>query len=245
MAIFLYTDFGTGDIYVGQVKAALHHHAPGIPVIDLLHEASAFNPRANAHLLAALTRHLPHRAVVMAVVDPGVGSARRPIAVRAANRWFVGPDNGLLSVLAARARQVEIYTILWRPAALSSSFHGRDLFAPFAGMLAQEALPADAMAVQSELDVRLGGDDLAEIVYIDHFGNAMTGVRAENVAHRRALMVDSRKIRYAQVYSEVDPGELFWYENSIGLVEIASNAASAADALQLRVGQPVLLAQTD
>src|SRR5215510_10038563 len=101
--IFLFTDFGSADIYVGQVKAVLAERAPRVPVIDLLHDAPPFNIRAGAHLLAALSTRIPRGSVTMAVVDPGVGGRREAVAVLADGRWFVGPDNGLLSVLAARA----------------------------------------------------------------------------------------------------------------------------------------------
>jgi len=241
MAIFLYTDFGSADVYVGQMKAALHARAPGVVVIDLLHDAPPFNVEASAHLLAALVPRLPEDAVVVAVVDPGVGGARRPIALRADGRWFVGPDNGLVSVVAARATTAECRTIRWRPEALSASFHGRDLFAPFAAMLAAGSPGPDAMAPQPRLDVAFGAADLAQVIYIDHFGNAMTGLRAQGVARERCLAIGSRELEYARVYSEVGPGELFWYENSIGLIEVAAHAASAAAALGLRVGDPVVL----
>lgn len=242
MAIFLYTDFGSGDLYVGQVKAVLHDSAPDIAVIDLLHDAPAFNVKANAHLLAALIQHIPADAVLVAVVDPGVGSPRRPVAVQADRRWCVGPDNGLLSVIAARAQAAHVYAIRWRPPALSQSFHGRDLFAPFAAMLAKGPLPSDAVEARpTGLEISLGGKDVPEIIYVDHFGNAMTGLRASSVGRERRLAVGGRRLAYARVYSDVKAGELFWYENSLGLVEVAVNGDSAAKALGARIGQTVIV----
>src|SRR5262245_2201721 len=123
--IFLFTDFGGADLYVGQVRAVLQQHAPKEAVIDLRHNAPVFNARAAAHLLAALAARLPKDSVTMAVVDPGVGGERQPLAVAADGRWFVGPDNGLLSVVAARAKKCEVSAIGWRPESLSASFHGR------------------------------------------------------------------------------------------------------------------------
>ncbi|MBI4208043.1 MAG: SAM-dependent chlorinase/fluorinase [Betaproteobacteria bacterium] len=240
MAIFLFTDFGSADLYVGQVKSVLHAYAPSVAVIDLLHEAPAFNVKAGAHLLAALVDRVPAESVVVAVVDPGVGGARMPVVMRADGRWYVGPDNGLLSVIAARAQAVQIYPITWRPTAtLSASFHGRDLFAPFAGMLASGALTAAQMEAQAELDVRFGGDDLPEVIYIDHFGNAMTGLRAGGVNRTQRVVVGDSRLGYARVFSDVEPGAAFWYENSIGLIEIAANAASAAAKFGLKAGQAV------
>ena len=99
MSIFLFTDFGAADIYVGQLKSVLDRHAPGIAVIDLLHEAPAFNVRASAHLLAALATRIPAGSVTLAVVDPGVGGERRPILIEAGGQYFAGPDNGLFSLI--------------------------------------------------------------------------------------------------------------------------------------------------
>src|SRR5258706_4841719 len=101
--ILLFTDFGAADLYVGQVKAMLAAQAPRETVIGLLHDAPPFNVKAGAHLLAALAGRIEQGTVTMAVVDPGVGGPREPVAVLADGRWFVGPDNGLISVIAARA----------------------------------------------------------------------------------------------------------------------------------------------
>jgi len=239
MSIYLFTDFGSGDLYVGQVKAVLHQYAPRAHVVDLLHEAPAFNVKAGAHLLAALAGRIPASSVTLAVVDPGVGSAREPVIVLADGKWFVGPDNGLLSVVLARAQAARVFPITWRPETSSASFQGRDLFAPFAGMLASGALNAGQLEQRSGLDVSLGGNDLAEVIYVDHYGNAFTGLRAGGVARDARLVTGDRRISYARVFSEVAEGAVFWYENSLGLVEIAANSANAAAKLGLRVGQPL------
>ena len=233
--IFLFTDFGAGGLYVGQVKAVLAERAPKAPVIDLLHDTPAFNVGAGAHLLAALTARLPRGSVTLAVVDPGVGGPREPVAVLADGRWFVGPDNGLVSVVAARAKQAQPYSIGWRPQALSASFHGRDLFAPVAAMLARGGR-GTAKLKKATLAVSLGAGDLAEIIYVDRFGSLVTGLRAGAVARGRALAVGGRSIPHARVFSAAAPGEVFWYENSLGLVEIAANCASAREQLGLEVG---------
>jgi hypothetical protein len=238
MAIFLFTDFGSADIYVGQVKAALLEYAPRQSVVDLLHEAPSFNVGAAAHLLAALLARLPSGAVVLAVVDPGVGSAREAVAVRAERRWLIGPDNGLLSVAAARAARHETYTIAWRPKKLSSSFHGRDLFAPVAGLLARGERRT-AKLRKTRLAVTFGANDLGEVIYVDHFGNVVTGVRASEFSRDRVLLANGLRIPYARVYSEVPQGQLFWHENSLGLVELAANSASAQRILGISPGCPV------
>jgi len=236
--IFLFSDFGAADIYVGQLKAVLQSQAPKEAVIDLLHDAPAFNVRAGAHLLAALAVRLPRGSVTVAVVDPGVGGPREPVAVLADGRWYVGPDNGLISVAAARAKGGAAWSIGWRPADLSASFHGRDLFAPVAALLTKGNRKA-AKLRKAALAVRFGADDLPEIIYVDHFGNLVTGLRAGAVAQGRTLVVGGRAISRARVYSEVKPGAVFWHGNSLGLVEIAVHAGNAAAALGARIGQAV------
>ncbi|HXF67777.1 MAG TPA: SAM-dependent chlorinase/fluorinase [Burkholderiales bacterium] len=237
--IFLFTDFGAAGPYVGQVKAVLAARAPGVVVIDLLHDAPAFNVKASAHLLAALAARLPRGSVTLAVVDPGVGGPRAALAVAADGRWFVGPDNGLLSVAAARAKKRDVFTIGWRPEQLSESFHGRDLFAPVAAMLARGDRRAPKLK-KGALAVDFGADDLGEVIYVDRFGNLVTGLRARSVPRDRELVVNGRSVRYARVFSEAKPGEVFWYENSLGLVELAANCASAERALGFSPGNRVL-----
>lgn len=239
--IFLFTDFGAAGIYVGQVKAVLHSHAPKEAVIDLLHDAPAFNVKAGAHLLAALAERIPRGSVTLAVVDPGVGGTRAPVAVLADGRWFIGPDNGLISVAAARAKKCEAYSIGWRPKELSASFHGRDLFAPVAAMLAR-AGRAKAKLGKAALAVNFGPRDIAEVIYVDHYGNAMTGMRASGMPRTARLAVGDRRIVRARVFSDAPPGEAFWYENSVGLAEIAENSGSAAARLGLRIGDAVGIA---
>jgi S-adenosylmethionine hydrolase len=236
--IFLYTDFGAADIYIGQVKAALLRTAPASAVIDLFNDAPAFDVAASAHLLAALSVQLPEDAVTVAIVDPGVGSSRDPVACEIDARWYVGPDNGLLSVLSGRSSARRVYSLSSLPEPASASFHGRDLFAPAAAALATRALDPKTLHAKTRLDVLLDCGDLERIVHVDRYGNALTGVRAAN-AHGARLQVKGRLLGQARVFSDVPAREQFWYENSLGLAEIAANQASAAAALGLKVGDPV------
>jgi S-adenosylmethionine hydrolase len=238
--INLFSDFGASDIYPGQVKAAIRRIDPHVAIIDLLHDAPAFDVEAASHLLAALLAHHP-AAVTLAVVDPGVGGTRRPLAIETASGWLVGPDNGLLSVIAARASQSRIHEILWRPAHLSATFHGRDLFAPVAAMLAIQNLPQNALRERASLEVNFGEADLAQVIYIDHYGNALTGLRACNLKTDKKVVCQATQLNFARCYSDVPAGQAFWYENSLGLVEIAVNRGNAARALGLEVGTAVTL----
>lgn len=239
MAILLFTDFGAGDLYVGQVKAVLDARAPGVRVIDLLHDAPAFDVKAAAHLLAALMSRIPSGQAVLGVVDPGVGTDRGAVALCADAHWYVGPDNGLFSVVAARAATRELWRITTVPADASPSFHGRDVFAPVAAAIATGRFPDESVAPASRLEVELGADYLPEIIYVDHYGNAWTGLRAPGVAPTQRLMAAGREVPHARVFGVVPVGAAFWHANSSGLVEIAVNRGSAALELGLAVGTPV------
>ncbi|MDP2708118.1 MAG: SAM-dependent chlorinase/fluorinase, partial [Burkholderiales bacterium] len=173
--------------------------------------------------------------------DPGVGSARRPVMLRADKRWYVGPDNGLFEMVQRRAHERECHLIHWRPSKLSASFHGRDLFAPVAARLARGEVPE---ADPAELTTPPGApwpEDLAEIIHIDHYGNAITGLRAISVSTTQEIRAGGEVLTYARVFSEVPPGRAFWYENANGLVEIAVHGDSAAARFGFKPGDPVTL----
>jgi hypothetical protein len=159
--------------------------------------------------------------------------------VRADGRWFVGPDNGLFNAIARRARAVQWWDIAWRPSQLSATFHGRDLFAPVAARLARGELPP---GIQQEVRKRIRPDwpeDLARIVYIDHYGNAMTGLRAAVIPSQAMLEVKGQRLARAYTFSDVAPGQAFWYENANGLAEIAVNRGSVSRALRIEIGDVV------
>ncbi len=242
--IVLFTDFGITGPYVGQMKSVLCQQAPTTPVIDLMHDAPAFDPRAAAYLLASLVNEFPRDSVFLCVVDPGVGSQRKPLIARIDERWFVGPDNGLFNIVAQRAlgnSEVKWWEISWLPEKLSSSFHGRDLFAPVAAMLANgKAPPGKPVDISADRISRWPGS-LEKIIYIDHFGNAMTGVRAADIDNNHVIAVADHQLRWARTFADVDLGQGFWYENSNGLVELAVNQGRADQVLQLRIGDAVAL----
>lgn len=236
--IFLYTDFGLEGPYVGQMRAAIARCVPGTPVVDLCHDLAPFDARAAAYLLAALAPELPRECAVAGVVDPGVGTEREALVLEADGRYYVGPDNGLFAIVARRAAQRQWRRLAWRPEGMSNSFHGRDLFAPAAARLlagmAPETAPLSGNPVGADWP-----DTLAAIIYIDHYGNAMTGVPARDLPRAASVTVAGRRLQYARTFGAVAPGEAFWYENSNGLVEIAVNQGHADRSLALEVGTVV------
>jgi len=237
--IVLFTDFGLHGPYTGQMKAVLHRMAPGIPTIDLFADAPAGNPKASAYLLAAYAEWFAAGTTFLCVVDPGVGGTRPPVMLEADGRWYVGPGNGLFELIERRAAKTRSWDIDFKPQRLSASFHGRDLFAPVAAMLARGE-PPPGRPRKDDADRRGDWpDDLAEIVYVDHFGNAMTGLRAAMLAPNSKLAAAGRLLEHARTFGDRPLGAAFWYANSNGLAEIAVNRGRADHELGLAIGSPV------
>jgi S-adenosylmethionine hydrolase len=235
--IALFTDFGLEGPYTGQVQAVLHRQAPGIPVFSLFSDLAPFDIRSAAYLLPPYAAGFPPGSVFLCVVDPGVGGERPGAVVRADGRWYVGPDEGLFAILARRARQVNCWH-LPPPATASPSFHGRDVFAPMAARLARDG-DFGAGLMESAASVRPDWpDDLRHVVYIDRYGNAITGLRAAALDDAATLRVDGHAVPRARTFTAAEPGTAFWYANSSGLVEIAVNRGRADRQLDLAVGSP-------
>ncbi len=245
--IVLFTDFGLTGPYTGQVKSVLAQGAPGVPVIDLFADAPSRDPRAAAYLLAAYVDEFPQSSVFLCVVDPGVGTDRRPLIVQADGRFFVGPDNGLFEIVIRRSRQpLQWWPIRWRPERLSATFHARDLFAPTAVHLATGGAPTEPPANGPETgSIRRPDwrDDHAAVIYIDVYGNAMTGVRSAIVSPEAIVRCGGRALRHAVTFASRPAGEAFWFENANGLVEVAVNLGSAAETLGLAIGSPIAVGQ--
>lgn len=232
--IVLFCDFGLP--YTGQMKAKLGEGAPDHPIIDLFWDVPAFDARAGSVLLAAHAADFPVGSVFVCVVDPGVGTAeRQPGVVYAGGRWFVGPLNGLFEhVLRRWPEDAKAFGITWAPPTLSASFHGRDLFSPIAARLAvgnREGLAAIALDAVRRTDFP---DDVAAIVYVDGFGNMMTGIRAISLGKSDFLEVAGRAIPRLGTFGEAESGSLFCYANAVGLMEIAANRANAQQILTVK-----------
>jgi S-adenosylmethionine hydrolase len=233
--IFLFTDYGLAGPYIGQVETVLLEHAPNEKVINLMADAPRNNPKASAYLLASLIQHIPADSTLFCVVDPGVGSDEdKPVALKIDGRWYVGPDNGLFDIVARQAKAIEAFEINWKPVKLSKSFHGRDLYAPVCAKLAiGHDLAKSKFAWQGNRD---WSDDLHEVIYIDHFGNCMTGIRGKTVPKQTIFKIGNKNISNAVTFADVKTGQAFWYVNSNGLVEIAVNKGDARQLFNLIIG---------
>ena len=236
LPIALFTDFTLQGPYVGQMSAVLGALAPQSPLIQLMHDAPRMRPDLAAYLLPRVCSTLSDNTVVVAVVDPGVGSARRAIIVETDRATFVGPDNGLLSRLDGIRR---IQQIDWVPPSLSASFHGRDLFAPVAARIAQSE-PLSTTPLQF---ADLVGSDWpaasGKVIYIDGFGNLMTGVDLKKASEINRVMCGGSVLPKARTFSDRPSGQPFWYQNSLGLLEIAINNGCAAQHFGLALGDEV------
>ena len=239
--IALFTDYGLHGPYLGQVQAVLHRLLPGEKIINLLADAPRNNPRASAYLLAAFSRAFGAApgTIFFSVVDPGVGSFQdRPVVLKADEQWYLGPDNGLFDIVRRHSSRVQCWSLDWRPDTLSASFHGRDLYAPAAAMIRKNDSLGEEILWE---DPHGWPDDLNEIIYVDHFGNCMTGIRAEMLDTTKVIRVNGAAIAFADTFSSVPNGAAFWYHNSQGLAEISINGDSAAERLKLGIGIRLVL----
>ncbi|MFC1673843.1 S-adenosyl-l-methionine hydroxide adenosyltransferase family protein [Pseudomonadota bacterium] len=234
--IVLFCDFGLP--YTGQMKAKLVQGAPNHTIIDLFHDVPAHDVRAGSVLLAAHAADFPVGCVFVCVVDPGVGSdQRKPGVVFAGGRWFVGPLNGLFEhVLRRWPIDAKAYEVTWSPEYLSASFHGRDLFAPVAAFIARGDLSGLAPVAIDDVCRSDFPDDVLEIVYVDSFGNLMTGLRWDSLAADETIEVAGRVLPRLRTFSDAESGQLFVYENAVGLTEIAANQGNARNKLEIGPG---------
>jgi S-adenosylmethionine hydrolase len=241
--IALATDFGDGP-YVGQIQLLLSALAPGTPAVALISDLVPFRPDLAAYLLPALMAQMPDRTLFCCVVDPGVGGERGVIAARVHDQWLIGPDNGPLVPSIRTDAQASVLRVHWRPRRLSHSFHGRDLFAPLAAAMVGGELPEAEPARVSELVGAHLPQDSAKVCYVDRYGNLISGVRAADVEPDTVLQVGSHRIAFARTFCQVPAGQLFWYENAFGLLEIAANQGSASRLLGLSAGDELPVVRT-
>jgi S-adenosyl-L-methionine hydrolase (adenosine-forming) len=245
--VTLLTDFGITDAYVGQMKAAVLAVAPTATLVDLTHAVPPQDVRAGAFLLWSAIEPFPSGSVHLAVVDPGVGSSRLAVAARAARGdYFVGPDNGLLVPALERLGGIAGAVHLtesryWRPQP-STTFHGRDIFAPVAAHLTLgvplEAL-GEATALQRPFELAFADGLDGEVIHVDAFGNLITNLSAERLPERFGVRIGGRHIRFVRFYAAGDKHELVALVGSSGLVEISVRDGSAAAVTGLSRGAQV------
>lgn len=254
--VFFLSDFGLEDPYVGVVKAVLWEKAPGVPVLDLAHALPPQDLRRAAYALFEALPYLPEQAVVLAVVDPGVGTKRRAIAALG-RRHYVGPDNGLFTLAWLLDPPIQAHEITrisppspkgilplpgWAPG--GHTFHGRDLFAPAAAHLALGLAPEELgpeVPAQDliRLPLALTPGPEGEILTFDRFGNAITTLLEAPL--EGVVEVAGKRIPIRQTFGQVEAGEAVAYLGSAGLLEIALNRGNAKEALGLREGMPVVI----
>lgn len=241
--VTLLTDFGTSDSYVAEVKGALLRVAPGLTMIDVTHAVPPGDVRAGAYLLGRAWQWFPSGTVHLAVVDPGVGTERAGLAVAAHGHYFVGPDNGLFT-LVLRDAEVQI-VVLPTPDGAAPTFHGRDVFAPAAAALATGATLAELGPPFGGMPVRLayrephheGKSVVGQVVYVDRFGTLVTNLTPELVPSYAVIEVEGLEVGpLRRTYGDVPTGGLVAYLGSGGQVEIAVRDGSAARRLGMGVG---------
>lgn len=250
--VTLLTDFGLSDPYVGVMKGVLLRESSKLRLIDVSHQVPPQDVSVAALWIARSYPFFPEGSVHLCVVDPGVGSARAPLAARVGTHTFVAPDNGLLSDVLAGApagavRRIDVERLGLMPC--SRTFHGRDVFAPVAGRLASDRLgfedvgpPHEPLVLPRSAPSVSSGTVLGKVSFIDHFGNAITDIPLELVpASDAAVRVGGARLRVLGTYSEGQPDECIALGSSFGTLEIARRDGNAAATLALTPGSAVEL----
>jgi S-adenosylmethionine hydrolase len=251
--ITLTTDFGQSDGYVGTMKGVILSICPEASLVDISHEIQPQAIRQGAYLLSAAAPYFPAGTIHLVVVDPGVGSERRPIVVRAERGFYVAPDNGVLGLALEQDPPLQVIHLtearFQRPQ-VSATFHGRDIFAPAAAHLARGAEPGEMGATLSSADiVRLSapspqrlvdGSWQGQVLHIDRFGNLISDLRLGTPSPEMSVRAGQHHVgRVHRTFSDVAPGETVAYVGSSGHLEIAVREGNAALALGMEIGDPI------
>jgi S-adenosylmethionine hydrolase len=258
MLITLLTDFGTADYFVGAMKGVVLSINPEAQIVDITHEIPPQDILAGAFTLLAAYKSFPAETIHVAVVDPGVGSARRPILVAAGGQFFIGPDNGLFGYIYEREPEARVFHLTraeYFRSSVSSTFHGRDVFAPIAGALSKGVSPEqlgdeiiDYTGLPPLRPKQSSGKAIeASIIHIDRFGNCITNLTRDDLTEEAmargvSLRINGQEIsRFRRFFAEGESvaGELFAIWGSAGFLEIAAFSASAAQLLKARRGQSI------
>jgi len=254
--ITLTTDFGQRGPFVAVMKGVILDRAPGVVIVDLMHDIPVHWPIEAGFWLARAYRYFPAGSIHVAVVDPGVGTTRDILAAEHDGHVFLGPDNGLLApVIGEKPACCHRLAERWRSAqgwpAPSSTFHGRDIFAPLAAELAAGRVklpdigPRVAEIAPAALEAAALGEQEVRgtVVTIDTFGNLITNIEAGMLARFRKpeVLTGGHRLPLRRTYGDTSPGEFLALINSFGVLEIARAEGSAADGLGLGRGAPVIV----
>ena len=252
--VALLSDFGLEDHYAGVLHAVLERDAPGVARVDLGHRVPFGDVWAGSFLLRSAWPHLPAASVVLAVIDPGVGTTRRAVAARLGERFLVAPDNGLATAVGVPDEAVALDPVRMDLPTPSPTFHGRDLFAPAAARVARgEPLFALGSPVEPgglegcplPEPVATSVGWLTTILWVDRFGNLVTNLPASLVDDVAAVRLEAgRRLRRVETYGEADEGEAVALLGSSELLELAVNRGSAAEVLGLQRGMRVHLTRS-
>jgi hypothetical protein len=239
--VTLLTDFGTSDHYVAAMKGVIMGICPEARLVDITHGVGPYAIAEAGFTLSQAWSCFPAGTIHLVVVDPGVGSARRPVVVEAASHYFVGPDNGVFSMVYRAVpthvvREISATRYFRHP--VSATFHGRDIFAPVAAHLANGVAPAEFG--ERLTDYCDPGVPAGSVLHVDRFGNIVTSFLAANSKQPFTLRIGQHAIsRLASNYAEMAPGELFVIEGSAGFLEVCMNQGNAAELLSVTAGTPV------
>ena len=256
--ITLTTDFGLKDPYVAEMKAVILSICPNAQIIDITHQIEKFNVRMGAYTLACATPYFPKGTIHVAVVDPGVGTKRRPLLIETEKDFFIGPDNGV-SALAAKAQRIRhVYEISNRNFMLphvSNTFHGRDIFAPAAAHIANGVSPSelgpeveDIVVPEFSKLVKKKNAVIGEVLHVDSFGNIITNFEEKelklmgtsgtvNVKLKNRLL----KLKLCKAYAETPPKQPLAIIGSHNFLEIAINQGNAAEKFKAKTGDKITL----
>lgn len=257
--ITLTTDFGLADGYVGTMKGVILGIDPTAAIVDISHDIAPQDVREAAYILYAAYPYFPQGTIHVVVVDPGVGSERRAIALRTSQATFVAPDNGVLSYVVAGEKKVEEIVDLTNPgyhlSPVSCTFHGRDIFAPAAAHLARGIPLTELGQPLTEIvafslprpQLRPDGTIVGQVIHVDRFGNLITSIMSKDLAGHSPLRESVVKIKGQSIrgivntYAEVTPGKLLTLIGSEDHLEISASGGSASRTLEAKVGDEVLL----
>ena len=246
--VTLTTDFGLDDWYVAALKAVLLSHAPAARLVDVTHTIPPGDIIKGSITLERALATFPPATIHLPIIDPAVGSDRRALIVRIHQQLVVCPDNGLITWPIRRQGPFEAFQITWKPLTTSPTFHGRDIFAPIAAMLASFRAILDLAKPISDpelLDLNLSPGPTGQIIHIDHFGNATTNIPGSSVPPNAQIRVGNLAFPLHRTYSDVGPGQPLALIGSRDLLEIAVRDGSAAKTLLLNPGSSISLAREE